>query len=97
MRITAKLIDAATTALELRPANALKNLLSVLANLAAIVWFLLQHAISFPETGVMIVGCIAGGLIGGKLLKIIPSATVKKAVIVIGALMTVIYAAKYWM
>ncbi len=88
---------SATTALELRPANALKNLLSVLANLAAIVWFLLQHAISFPETGVMIVGCIAGGLIGGKLLKIIPSATVKKAVIVIGALMTVIYAAKYWM
>jgi uncharacterized protein len=88
---------SATTTLELRPANAIKNLLGVLANLAAIAWFLWQNVISFPETGVMIVGCIAGGLIGGKLLQVIPSAAVRKAIIVIGAIMTVIYAIKYWM
>jgi uncharacterized membrane protein YfcA len=88
---------SATTTLELRPANAIKNLLGVSANLAAIAWFLWQSVISFPETGVMIVGCIAGGLIGGKLLQTIPSATVRKTIIIIGAIMTVVYAFKYWM
>ena len=87
---------SATTTLELRSANAVKNLLGVLANLAAIAWFLSQKVISFPETGVMIVGCIAGGLVGGKLLQVISSTTVRKAVIAIGAVMTVIYAIKYW-
>jgi uncharacterized protein len=86
----------ATTTLELRSGNAIKNLLSVLANLAAIAWFLWHGVISFPETSVMIVGCIAGGLLGGKLMQIIPSATVRKSVIAIGAVMTVVYAVKYW-
>jgi uncharacterized protein len=88
---------SATTILELRPANAIKNLLGVSANLAAIAWFLWHSVISFPETGIMIVGCIAGGLIGGKLLQTIPSTTVRKSVITIGAIMTVVYATKYWM
>jgi uncharacterized protein len=87
---------SATTQLELRSANAVKNLFGVLANLAAIAWFLWQSVIRFPETGVMIVGCIAGGLIGGKLLQTIPSTTVRQAVIVVGAVMTLVYAIKYW-
>ncbi len=87
---------SATTQLELRPANAVKNLLGVAANLAAIAWFIAQGVISFPETGVMITGCIAGGLIGGKLLKVISASTVRNAIITIGTAMTFIYAFKYW-
>lgn len=87
---------SATTVLELRSANAMKNLLSVLSNLAAICWFLWHGVISFPETGVMIVGCIAGGLLGGRLMQVIPTAAVRKTVIVIGTLMTAIYAWKFW-
>jgi uncharacterized protein len=89
-------VITSTTQLQLRSANAIKNLFGVLANLAAIAWFLWQSVISFPETGVMIVGCIAGGLIGGKLLQVVPSATVRKTVIIIGAVMTLAYAIKYW-
>ena len=87
---------SATTQLELRSANAVKNLFGVAANLAAIAWFLWQSVVSFPETGVMIVGCIAGGLVGGKLLQVIPATAVRKTVIIIGAVMTFIYAIKYW-
>jgi uncharacterized protein len=90
-------VISATTTLELRSANAMKNLLGVAANLAAICWFLWQSVVSFPETTVMIAGCIAGGLIGGKLLQVISASAVRKSIIIVGTVMTLVYAIKYWL
>ena len=87
---------SATSAWDLRTANAVKNSLSVLANAAAIVIFIAQGVISWPETLVMMTACIAGGFLGGKALAIVSPATVKKAIIVIGCAMTLIYAWRYW-
>jgi uncharacterized protein len=87
---------SATSAWELRSTNAVKNLLGVVANAAAIVIFVAQGMISWPETLVMMAACILGGFLGGKALAVISAATMRKAIIVIGCAMTVLYAWRYW-
>jgi uncharacterized protein len=87
---------SATSAWELRSTNAVKNLLGVLANAAAIVIFVARGMISWPETLVMMAACILGGFLGGKALAVISAATMRKAIIVIGCAMTVLYAWRYW-
>jgi uncharacterized protein len=41
-------------------------------------------------------GCIIGGYLGGRALNVISATTMRRAVIVIGAAMTVFYAWRYW-
>jgi uncharacterized protein len=88
---------SATSDWDLRTANAVKNSLSVLANAAAIVIFIFQGVVSWPETLVMMSACIAGGFLGGKALAVISAANVKRAIIVIGTVMTLVYAWRYWL
>jgi uncharacterized protein len=87
---------SATTTWQLRNTNAAKNILGVLANAAAIVVFVFQNIISWPETLVMMSACIAGGFAGGKALNFVSAATMRKAIILIGSAMTVYYAGRYW-
>jgi hypothetical protein len=82
---------------DLRAANALKNLCSTVANLTAVVIFVLQGLISWPETLVMLAGAVIGGLAGGRLIAVLPAPTVRAAIIVIGTLMTLIYAWRTWL
>ena len=86
----------ATSAWELRTTNAVKNLLGVTANAAAISIFLVQGIIQWPQTLVMMAACIVGGYVGGRALSLISAGTMRIAVIGIGVLMTLIYAGKYW-
>lgn len=88
---------SATSPWDLRSANAVKNVLSVLTNAAAIVYFVFSNVISWPETVVMLVAALAGGYAGGRLLKILPSQKVRQTIIIIGSLMTVFYAWRYWL
>lgn len=87
---------SATSAWELRAANAVKNVLGVVANAAAIAVFVVQNMISWPETLVMIAACIAGGFAGTKALGVISPATMRRAIVVIGTAMTVYYAWRFW-
>jgi uncharacterized protein len=87
---------SATSKWELRTTNAAKNILGVLTNAAAIVVFVFQNVISWPETLVMMAGCIAGGFAGAKALGFVSAATMRKAIIVVGSAMTVYYAWRYW-
>jgi uncharacterized protein len=87
---------SATSAWELRSVNAVKNVLGVLANAAAIVIFVARGVISWPETLTMMSACIVGGFLGGKALALISAATMRKAIIVIGCAMTLFYAWRYW-
>jgi uncharacterized protein len=87
---------SATSAWELRTTNALKNLLGVLANVAAIMVFVGKGIVVWPETLVMAAACIAGGYFGAKALTVISSATMRTAITVIGTLMTAYYAWVFW-
>ncbi|MGL3208801.1 sulfite exporter TauE/SafE family protein [Bradyrhizobium sp. BR 1433] len=81
---------------DIRAIKALKNLLATCVSLAATLIFILQGAVRWPETLAMLLGAMIGGYAGGFLIRILPGHTVRQFVIVAGALMTVVYAARYW-
>jgi uncharacterized membrane protein YfcA len=81
---------------DIRAVKALKNLLATCVSLAATLIFIVQGAVRWPETSVMLLGAMIGGYTGGHLIRILPARIVRQFVIAAGALMTVIYAARYW-
>jgi uncharacterized membrane protein YfcA len=44
----------------------------------------------------MLAGAVAGGFAGGRLVQVLPAKWVRAAVIAIGAVITIVYAARYW-
>jgi uncharacterized protein len=87
---------SATAAWPLRSTNAVKNILAALANGAAIVIFVTQGIVSWPQTLVMMVACLAGGFVGGKASAFVSAQTMRHVIIVIGTAMTLIYAWRFW-
>ena len=81
---------------ELRSVNAMKNLLSTAVGVATVAIFIGSGAVSWPETLVMLAGAVAGGFAGGRLVQVLPAKWVRAAVIAIGAVITIVYAARYW-
>lgn len=80
----------------LRTLNALKNLYATVAALAGVVLFAVSGVIDWSSTLVMLVGALAGGYAGGKLVGVLPAATVRTAIVALGAAMTVAYAWRFW-
>jgi len=79
-----------------RRANVAKNLVSSLNTLAASVWFIMHGAVSWPQTLVMMAGCLIGGFSGAHLSRRLPQNAMRWAVVAVSALLTVVFAAKYW-
>jgi uncharacterized protein len=87
---------SATNTWELRKTNAVKNIIGVLTNTAAVVIFVSQGVVSWPQTLVMMGACTAGGFAGGKALNFISVVNMRKAIIVIGTAMTLFYGWRFW-
>jgi len=81
----------------IRQANVLKNLLASVVSAVTIIIFVIQGIVSWPETMVMLVGAVAGGFLGGRLVTVLAPSTVRAIVIVAGTLMTMVYAWRYWL
>lgn len=81
---------------DIRAIKALKNLLATCVSLAATLIFIVQGAVRWPETSVMLLGAMVGGYAGGHLIRILPAHIVRQFVIATGALMTVVYAVRHW-
>lgn len=79
-----------------RAANMTKNIVLGLNTLAASMVLVLQSAVSWPPTLVMMAGAVIGGLLGGHLARVIPNAMMRVFVVVIGAALTVTFAWRYW-
>jgi uncharacterized membrane protein YfcA len=79
-----------------RRANVAKNLVSSLNTVAASVWFIINGAVSWPQTLAMMAGCLVGGFCGAHLSRRIPQQFMRVVVILVGALLTGIFAWKYW-
>lgn len=82
---------------DIRAIKALKNLLATCVAVAATIIFIVQGAVRWPETIVMLFGAMVGGYGGGYLIRILPANYVRQFVIVAGVAMTVIYARRYWL
>ena len=80
----------------LRAIKSLKNLLATFVTAAAIVIFIAQGSVHWPATLCMLAGALLGGYLGGYLIRVLPAQAVRLFVIVTGAAMTIIYAARCW-
>jgi uncharacterized membrane protein YfcA len=81
---------------EFRANNALKNLLSGLTGLVAVVVFVSQGVVAWPPTLVTMAGAVAGGFLGGRLVRVLPADLVRWIVITVGSVLTLVYAWRYW-
>jgi uncharacterized membrane protein YfcA len=79
-----------------RRANVTKNLVSSLNTVAASAWFISHGAVSWPQTLVMMVGCLVGGFSGAHLARVVPQQAMRVLVVAIGALLTAVFAWRYW-
>ena len=74
--------------------NALKQVISFSANLAAALFFVLSGKILWPVALVMAVGALLGGALGGRLAGRIQPRTLRTIVIIIGVVVAMIYLVK---
>ncbi len=92
------LLGALTLATEgdYRRANVAKNLVASLNTFAAAAWLIPHGAVSWPQTLVMMAGCLFGGYGGAHLARRVPQDAMRVVVVVVGLVLTVVFVAKYW-
>jgi uncharacterized protein len=74
--------------------NALKQVISFSANLAAALFFVFSGKVLWPVALVMAVGALLGGALGGRMAGRIQPRTLRTIVIIIGVIVAVIYLVK---
>lgn len=83
-------------AADFRSVNALKNLLSGLSSVVAVVIFIAGGLIVWPQTLALGAGGLAGGYVGGRLAHFVPVRAIRWLVIAVGATVTVVSAKRFW-
>ena len=71
--------------------NALKQAVAFSVNVAAAIFFLFSQQVVWSAAAVMAVGALIGGVIGGKLAGRIKPATLRRVVVTIGILVSILY------
>jgi len=79
-----------------RRANVAKNLVSSLNTVAASVWFIANAAVSWPQTLVMMAGCLFGAFCGAHLARRVPQDAMRVVIVLVGAALTAVFAWRYW-
>ncbi len=79
-----------------RAANVTKNLVTSLNSFVASALFAIQGIVNWPAALLMMGGALIGGLIGAQIARIAPRNIMRIAVIVVGCLLTAVYAWRYW-
>jgi uncharacterized membrane protein YfcA len=82
---------------EYRAANTARNIVMAINTVAAaamLAWF---GAVDWPPTLVMMAGATFGGMMGGRLGRIIPQGIMRLGIIAFGVLLTAIYVYRYWL
>jgi uncharacterized membrane protein YfcA len=79
-----------------RSANVAKNLVTSLNSLVAAIYFSLQGAVNWRPALTLMAGALAGGLLGARVARYAPRNVMRWVVVAVGALLTVVYAWRYW-
>jgi len=82
---------------EYRSANVVKNIVMALNTAAAAAMLGWQGMVDWPPTLVMMAGATFGGMMGGRLGRVIPQDTMRLGIIAFGALLTAVYVYRYWL
>ena len=80
-----------------RTANALKNLVLAANILMSTLVYATRDAIAWKPVLIMVVGGIGGAWIGTRIARVAPRDLMRRAVIAMGAVLTIVYAARYWL
>jgi len=75
----------------IRSMNALKTLLGGSMNAVAVVCFVIAGKVWWTQTAVMLLGSVAGGYLGARYARKVPSVVLRGVVIAIGVVMTVVF------
>jgi uncharacterized protein len=82
---------------DIRGIKALKNLLATGVSVVASAIFIVQGAVRWRETLIMLAGAMLGGYAGGHFIRVLPGNWIRCVVILAGAVMSVIYGVHYWL
>jgi uncharacterized membrane protein YfcA len=85
------------TAGDYRSANVTKNLVISISSLTVSAFFIANGIVAFPQVLVMMAGAVAGGFIGGRISRRVPNAIARRMVVVVGGVLTVAFAWRYWL
>jgi uncharacterized membrane protein YfcA len=84
------------TAGDYRAANVTKNLVTSLNSFVASTLFVLQGIVNWPAALLMMGGALVGALIGAQIARHAPRDIMRVVVILVGCLLTAVYAWRYW-
>jgi uncharacterized membrane protein YfcA len=71
--------------------NALKQLIALVVNLAAVVLFLFSDRVVWSAAAVMMAGALVGGALGGRVAAVVKPRTLRLAVVTLGVVLAVVY------
>ena len=80
-----------------RSANTTKNLVTSLNSMVASAVFITQGAVVWMPTLIMLAGALVGAMIGARIAQVVPHAVMRIVVTVVGALLTIAFAWRYWL
>jgi uncharacterized protein len=81
---------------DFRAINVLKNLLAGLTGAVAVVVFVAQGKVAWAPVMVMMAGGLTGGVLGGRLVRVLPPPLVRCIVLTGGVVLTAVYGWRYW-
>lgn len=81
---------------EFRAINVVKNLLAGLTGAVAVVVFIVQGMVAWAPVMVMMAGGLTGGVLGGRLVRVLPPPLVRAIVLTGGVVLTAVYGWRYW-
>jgi uncharacterized protein len=76
---------------DLRIANGLKNLLSAVLTLIAVLVYAAGGIISWAEILPMAIAATAGGLVGARIGRVLPPVVLRNTIVVVGAVTTILF------
>ncbi|WP_052402365.1 sulfite exporter TauE/SafE family protein [Muricoccus aerilatus] len=82
--------------LDIKAMSALRTLLVSIANLVAVIIFIVAGPVHWPETLVMLVSAIIGGYAGARLASRVPDRVLRGFVILFSTLMTAVFFWRAW-
>jgi uncharacterized membrane protein YfcA len=79
-----------------RSANVTKNLVTSINTVVVSTFFAVQGIVAWPQALVMMAGALIGAIIGARLAQVVPNHVARVMVVVVGAVLTVAFARRYW-
>jgi uncharacterized membrane protein YfcA len=79
-----------------RSANVSKNLVTALNSATSTIIFAAQGVVAWPATLLLMAGTLLGALIGARIAQVMPNRTARSLVVGVGALLTAVFAWRYW-